>query len=97
MLLILWSACWLICGASLAADFIRPGFLKRDPRQARYVRLFELSLLVVATGGIFSYFVSNYAGPGGHVLRMVAVAIQAIGYAGAVCFALRRLAVTRRA
>jgi hypothetical protein len=97
MLLILWSACWLMCGASLAVDFIRPGFFKRDPRQARYVRLSELSLMVVATGGIFSYFLNSYAGPGGHVLRIVAVAIQATGYVGVVCFALRRLAATRRA
>lgn len=97
MLLILWSACWLICAASLAVDFIRPGFFKRDRCQSRYVRLFQASLMVVATGGIFSYFVSNYGGPGGHVLRIVAITIQATGYAGAICFALRRLATTRRA
>ncbi len=97
MLLILWSACWLICGASLAVDFIRPDFFKRDPRQARHARLLQLSVMVVATGGIFSYLLNNYSGPGGHVSRIVAVAIQATGYAGAVCFALRRLAATRKA
>jgi len=87
MLLIVWFVCWLVCCASLVADFIRPR-RQRDPRRTRYLRLSEASLMVVATGGILSYFLNAHQRPGPHDLRMVADAIQLAGFLSAVSFGL---------
>jgi hypothetical protein len=96
MVLILWSTCWLVCGASLAADLLRPR-RPQDRRQARYRRLTEVSLMVVAAGGILNYFLNDHQAPGSHALRITADAIQIAGYLGAVSSSPRRLAMARNA
>jgi hypothetical protein len=96
MLLILWSACLLVCCASMTVDLA----LRRRPqnaRQARYGRLAEISVLVVATGGIVSYFVNEHQVPGNYHLRMAADALQLAGYIGAASFSLRRRVIARKA
>jgi hypothetical protein len=96
MLLILWITCWLSGAAALIVDLIRPR-RRHDPRQTRHLRLTELSVMVVATGGILNYFLNNHQVPGSYALRMAADAIQLTGYLGAVSSSLRRLTITRSA
>jgi hypothetical protein len=96
MLLILWITCWLVGAAALIVDLIRPRRW-HDPRQTRYLRLTELSVMVVATGGILNYFLNDHQVPGSHAVRMAADAIQLAGYLGAVSSSLRRLTIARKA
>lgn len=96
MLMILWITCWLVGAATLIADVIRPR-RRHDPRQTRYLRLTELSVMVVATGGILNYFLNDHQVPGSYALRMAADAIQLAGYLGAVSSSLRRLSIARKA
>jgi hypothetical protein len=95
MLLILWSTCWLVSSASLVVDLIRPRS-RQDPRQTRYLRLTQISLMVVATGGILNYFLNDHQAPGSYALRMAADTIQLAGYFGAISSSLRRLTIARK-
>jgi hypothetical protein len=96
MLLILWTTCWLAAAAAMIADVIRPRH-RHDPRQTRYLRLTELSVMVVATGGILNYFLNDHQLRGSYALRMAADGIQLAGYLGAVSSSLRRLTIARKA
>jgi hypothetical protein len=95
MVLVLWSACWLVGGVSLTANLL---LLRRrqDPRQTRYARLAEISLMVLATGGIFNYVLNDHQAPGNYHLRMAADALQLAGWAGATLSSIRQLAIARR-
>lgn len=96
LLLILWSACWLVGGASLVVDHIRPR-RQLDPSHVRYLRLTKVSVMVVATGGIINYFLNDHRVPGSIALRTAADALQLAGYLGAISSSLRRRAITRNA
>ena len=97
MLLILWITCWLVGAAALIVDLIRPRRCRHDPRQTRYLRLTEFSVMVVATGGILNYFLNDHQVSGSYALRMAADAIQLAGYLGAVSSSLRRITIARKA
>jgi hypothetical protein len=96
MPLILWSACWLVGGVSLTADLALRRRRQDDLRHTRYARLAEISLMVLATGGILNYFLNDHQVPGNHHLRMSADALQLAGWAGAIFSSIRQLAITRR-
>ena len=95
MLWVIWSACWLVCCASLTADVVLRR-RRQDLRQTRYARFAEISLMVLATGGILNYLLNEDQAPGSYHLRVAADALQLAGWAGAIFSSIRQLAITRR-